>query len=442
MDALTREPATTATRPRARRLVMLLASVALIAAVGATLWFWPSTSNNPAKDRFANEPIPVLVATATRRDVPIYLDGLGTVQAFYTVTIKPMVDGPLVAVDFHEGEDVRKGDVLARIDPRTFQAALDQTTAKKAQDEALLANARVDLTRYQKLVSNAYTSAQQADTQKSLVAQLEAQLRQDQAQIDTTRTQLSYCTIIAPIDGRTGIRQVDPGNIVHAADSSGASNLVMLTQLQPISVVFTLPQQSLPAVARAMADGMPKALAVTQGGVTPGVGTEAIGAQTAGAQTPGAETVGTSTVLDRGTLAVLDNQVDPTTGTIKLKATFPNAKRVLWPGGFVGVRLLVDTARAALTVPPAAVQRGPRGTYVYVIDAASTAHRRDVTVAHEDQEVSIIATGLQPGDRVVTDGAARLAEDTKVAIAEPVPKPPDPPAPAVPGGLRGATPQP
>jgi multidrug efflux system membrane fusion protein len=442
MDALTREPPTTATRSRARRLGMLLASVVLIAVVGATLWFWPTTTINPAKDRFANEPIPVLVATATRRDVPIYLDGLGTVQAFYTVTIKPMVDGPLVAVDFREGEDVRKGDVLARIDPRTFQAALDQAVAKRAQDEALLANARVDLTRYQKLVSNAYTSAQQADTQKSLVAQLEAQLRQDQAQIDTTRTQLSYCTIIAPIDGRTGIRQVDPGNIVHAADSSGASNLVMLTQLQPISVVFTLPQQSLPTVARAMADGMPKALAVTQGGVTPGVGSEGIGAQAVNAQTAGAETVGASTVLDRGTLAVLDNQVDPTTGTIKLKATFPNAKRVLWPGGFVGVRLLVDTARAALTVPPAAVQRGPRGAYVYVIDAASTAHRRDVTVAHEDQEVSIITTGLQPGDCVVTDGAARLAEDTKVTIAEPAPKPPGPPAPAVPGGLRGATPQP
>jgi multidrug efflux system membrane fusion protein len=432
MDALTREPTTTATRSRARRVVMLLASVALVAAVGATLWFWPTTNNNPAKDRFANEPIPVLVATATRRDVPIYLDGLGTVQAFYTVTIRPMVDGPLVAVDFHEGEDVRKGDVLARIDPRTFQAALDQAVAKRAQDEALLANARVDLTRYQKLVSNAYTSAQQADTQKSLVAQLEAQLRQDQAQIDTTRTQLSYCTITAPIDGRTGIRQVDPGNIVHAADSSGASNLVMLTQVQPISVVFTLPQQSLPAVARAMADGMPNALAVTQGAVTEGVGSQAGNTQAGNG----------STVLDRGTLAVLDNQVDPTTGTIKLKATFPNAKRVLWPGGFVGVRLLVDTARAALTVPPAAVQRGPRGTYVYVIDAASTAHRRDVTVAHEDQEVSIIATGLQPGDRVVTDGAARLAEETKVAIAEPAPKPPGPPAPAVPGGLRGATSQP
>jgi len=447
MDALTREPTTTVTRSRARRVVMLLASVALIAAVGATLWFWPTTTNNPAKDRFANEPIPVLVAIATRRDVPIYLDGLGTVQAFYTVTIRPMVDGPLVAVDFHEGEDVRKGDVLARIDPRTFQAAVDQAVAKRAQDEALLANARVDLTRYQKLVSNAYTSAQQADTQKSLVAQLEAQIRQDQAQIDTTRTQLSYCTIIAPIDGRTGIRQVDPGNIVHASDSSGASNLVMLTQLQPISVVFTLPQQSLPAVARATADGMPKALAVTQGAVTEGVGTQA-GSTQAGSTQAGSTQAGNaqagngSTVLDRGTLAVLDNQVDPTTGTIKLKATFPNARRVLWPGGFVGVRLLVDTARAALTVPPAAVQRGPRGTYVYVIDAASTAHRRDVTVAHEDQEVSIITAGLQPGDRVVTDGAARLAEDTKVAIAEPAPKPPGPPAPAVPGGLRGATSQP
>ncbi len=422
MDALTREPDITATRPRARRPVMLLASAVLIAAVGAALWFWPTTSNTPAKDKSAAEPIPVLVAAATKRDVPIYLDGLGTVQAFYTVTIKPMVDGPLVSVDFREGEDVRKGEVLARIDPRTFQAALDQAVAKRAQDEALLANARVDLIRYQKLVSNAYTSAQQADTQKSLVAQLEAQIRQDQAQIDNARTELGYCTITAPIDGRTGIRQVDPGNIVHAADSSGASNLVMLTQLQPISVVFTLPQQALPAVARAMTDGMPEALAVMQG--------------------VGNQVVGGGNVLDRGVLAVLDNQVDPTTGTIKLKATFPNAKRVLWPGGFVGVRLLVDTAHAALTVPPAAVQRGPRGTYVYVIDADSVSHRRDVTVAHEDQEASIVTAGLAAGDRVVTDGAARLAEGTKVAIAEPAAKPSGPPAPGVPGGLRGAAAQP
>ena len=436
MDALTREPAITATRPRARRYVMLLASVLLIAAVGAALWFWPVASNSPAKDRFANEPIPVLVATAAQRDVPIYLDGLGTVQAFHTVTIKPMVDGPLVSVDFREGQDVRKGEVLAQIDPRTFQAALDQVVAKRAQDEALLANARVDLTRYQKLVSNAYTSAQQADTQKSLVAQLEAQVRQDQAQIDTARTQLSYCTITAPIDGRTGIRQVDPGNIVHAADSSGTSSLVVLTQLQPISVVFTLPQQALPAVASAMTASMPEALAVMQGvgnqGISEGAGTQGVGTQG----------VGGGSVLDRGALAVLDNQVDPTTGTIKLKANFPNARRVLWPGGFVGVRLLVDTAHGALTVPPAAVQRGPRGTYVYVIDTDSIAHRRDLTVSHEDQEVSIVTAGLKPGDRVVTDGAARLADGTKVAIAEPAAKQSGPPAPSVPGGRRGTEPQP
>jgi multidrug efflux system membrane fusion protein len=218
------------------------------------------------------------------------------------------------------------------------------------------------------------------------------------------------------------MRQVDPGNIVHAADSSGASSLVMLTQLQPISVVFTLPQQALPAVAHAMAAGTPQALAVMQGAGMPGVGAQGVGA---------------GSVLDRGALAVLDNQVDPTTGTIKLKATFPNAKRVLWPGGFVGVRLLVDTAHAALTVPPAAVQRGPRGTYVYMIDADATAHRRDVTVSHEDQEVSIVTGGLAPGDRVVIDGAARLADGTKVAIAEPGPKPSGPPAPAVPGARRG-----
>ena len=441
MDALTRDPASTATRPgvrrRARRVVMPLACLLLIAAVGAALWFWPVASNGPAKDRFANEPIPVLVATATKRDVPIYLDGLGTVQAFYTVTIKPMVDGPLIAVDFREGEDVHKGDVLAQIDPRTFQAALDQAIAKQAQDAALLANARVDLTRYQKLVSNAYTSAQQADTQKSLVAQLEAQVRQDQAQIDTARTQLSYATITAPIDGRTGIRQVDPGNIVHAADSSGASSLVVLTQLQPISVVFTLPQQALPPVARAMTAGMPEALAVTQG-----LGAQGVGPQGVGARDAGTGGVGGNSVLDRGTLAVLDNQVDPTTGTIKLKATFPNARRVLWPGGFVGVRLLVDTVHGALTVPPAAVQRGPRGSYVYVIDADSAAHRRDVTVSHEVQEVSIVTAGLAQGDRVVTDGAARLAEGTKVAIAEAAAKPSGPPAPGVPGGRRGAEPQP
>ena len=224
---------------------MAVLCLLVIAGIGYAIWFWPAGSGGQAaRNRNANQPIPVLVATAEQQDVPIYLDALGTVQAFNTVTVKPMVDGPLIAVNFTEGQDVKKGDVLAQIDPRTYQAALDQAMAKKAQDEAQLANARLDLARYTKLVANNYTSAQQADTAKAQVAQLEALVKQDQAQIDNARTQLSYTTITSPIDGRTGMRQVDAGNIVHASDTTG---MVVITQLQPISVVFTLPQQTLRA---------------------------------------------------------------------------------------------------------------------------------------------------------------------------------------------------
>jgi membrane fusion protein, multidrug efflux system len=371
MDALTREPADTVTRSRSGRAVMVVLCLLVLAATAAAIWLWPA---NPAAKHGADvgKPIPVLQAFAQRKDVPIYLDGLGTVQAFNTVTVKTMVDGPLVSVNFTEGQDVHKGEVLARIDARTYQATLDQATAKQAQDAALLSNARLDLVRYQKLVATNYTTAQQADTQKSLVAQLEAQVRQDQAQIDTARTQLSYCTIASPIDGRTGIRQVDAGNIVHATDTTG---LVVLTQLQPISGRFSLPQQSLPAVENAMHRGTPTVLAYQQddSGVM-------------------------SRALDSGTLAVLDNEVDPTTGTIKLKATFPNAQRRLWPGGFVGVRLQVATAHDAVVVPPAAIQRGPNGPYVFVIERGSV-KRQPVTVSHEDAQWSIVTEGLNAGDR-------------------------------------------
>jgi multidrug efflux system membrane fusion protein len=393
MDALTREPSDAVVRRRSRPWVMVALCLLVVAAIVGAIWFWPPGTIKRAGNKLAGLPIPVVAATAERRDVPIYLDGLGTVQAFYTVTIRAMVDGPLTAVDFKEGQDVRKGDVLAQVDPRTYQAALDQATAKKAQDEAQLANARVDLVRYQKLVATNYTTAQQADTQKALVAQLEAQARQDQAQIDTARTQLSYCTIVSPIDGRTGIRQVDAGNIVHAADTTG---LVVITKLQPISVLFTLPQQSLPAVAAAIQRGHPQVLAYAQ--------------DAGGSRGP---------VLDRGVLAVLDNQVDPTTGTLKLKATFPNRDRLLWPGGFVGVRLQVATEPGVVVVPPAAIQRGPSGPYVYVA-AGGVAKRQPVTVGHEDETASIVTAGLTPGEGVVVEGASRLSEGTKVALVPPL----------------------
>ncbi len=414
MDALTREPLEAETRTRAaRRWLMAVACLLVICAIGYAIWFWPAGSaTKAARNHTASQPIPVLEATADKKDMPIYLDGLGTVQAFYTVTIKPMVDGPLIAVNFKEGQDVHKGDVLAQIDARTYQAALDGAVAKKAQDEAQLANAKLDYARFQKLVANNYTSAQQADTAKAQVAQLQALAQQDQAQIDTARTQLGYTTITAPIDGRTGIRQVDPGNIVHASDTTG---LVVLTQLQPISVIFTLPQQSLPAVAKAMAQGTPTVLAYAQGAN----GTA-------------------SNVLDTGTLTVLDNQVDPTTGTIKLKATFPNPGHLLWPGGFVGVRLQVDTAHNAIVVPPSAVQRGPRGAYVFVVGPGDAAKRQDITVGYEDEQASIITKGLQGGEKVVIDGASRLSDGSKVTIAKPATATQSPAAaqPAAPGARR------
>ena len=263
MDTLICEPADLRTRPRSRRWLMALLCLLVIAGIGYAIWFWPAVQPiRPHSIAMPTSWFQVLVATAEQKDVPIYLDALGTVQAFNTVTVKPMVDGPLITVNFTEGQNVKKGDVLAQIDPRTYQAALDQATAKKAQDEAQLANARLDLARYTKLAANNYTSAQQADTARALVAQDEALVKQDQAQIDNARTLLGYTTITSPIDGRTGMRQVDAGNIVHASDATG---MVVITQLHPISVLFTLPQQTLVAVTKAMAQGAAKVLAFEQG---------------------------------------------------------------------------------------------------------------------------------------------------------------------------------
>jgi len=417
MDALTREPVFAPTRGRTRRRVMALLCVLATAALGAGIWFWPVSppEDKAAKARALNQVIPVVAARAEKRDMPVWLDGLGTVQAFQTVTVKTMVDGPLIDVAFKEGQDVRAGDVLARIDPRIYQAALDNAVAKKALDEANLANARVDLVRYQKLVVTNYATQQQADTQKAMVAQLEAQIRQDQAQIDTAQAQLSYTTIVSPLNGKVGIRLVDMGNIVHAADTTG---LLVITQLQPISIVFTLPQQALPQVAAAQ----------TQAGAT---GPDVVAYMQGG-------DAGRGKPLDQGTLTVLDNQIDPTTGTIKLKATFPNKAGTLWPGGFVGVRLRVATVRDATVVPQAAVQRGPRQSFVYAIDQDAVVHRANITVGYEDDLGSIVTSGLEPGDQVVVDGASRLTDGAKVSVVAPEPETPSTATnrPAAPGTRR------
>jgi multidrug efflux system membrane fusion protein len=398
MDALTREPVVAPPVRRSRRWMAALLCVLATAAIGVAIWRWPVAPpvDKAALQREANQIIPVVQAEVVRRDMPVWLDGLGTVQAFQAVTVKTMVDGPLIDVAFKEGQTVHVGDVLARIDPRVYQAALDNAVAKKALDEATLANARLDLARYQKLVVTNYATQQQADTAKATVAQTEALIRQDQAQIDTAQTQLSYTTIASPLDGKVGIRLVDKGNIVHAGDATG---LVMITQLQPISVLFNLPQQALPQVAAAMtAAGAsePEVLAYTQGSES-----------------------GRSKPLDQGTLTVLDNQIDPTTGTIKLKATFPNKAGTLWPGGFVGVRLRVDTMHDATVVPQAAVQRGPRGSFVYVVDPDSTAHRKNVTIGYEDTIGSVVTSGIEPGEHVVVDGASRLTDGAKVSVVAP-----------------------
>ncbi len=331
--------------------------------------------------------IPVQSAVAAASDVPIYFDGLGTVQAFKTITITTRVDGQLQAVNFVEGQDVKTGDVLARIDPRLYQAAYDQAVATRAKDEALLANAKVDLQRYAALAPQNYTSQQTFETQKALVAQLQAQVSMDQAMIESTSTNLDYTTIRSPIEGRTGFRLVDPGNNVLAAANT---SLVVLTQMHPISVVFTLPSDDLAAIRKAAAAGPLTMIALSRD---------------------------LKTELDRGTLAVLDNEILQTTGTIRLKATFPNTKETLWPGQFVNARVMIETKHNVLTIPSTAVQRGPDGLFAYVINRDSTVEVRPLGLDQFDGGEAIINKGLQPGERVVAAGQYRLQQGARVQVS-------------------------
>jgi len=377
-----------------KRFFIIAACV--LAVVGGLVWLRTAqvAARKAAHPDPSTLPIPVVTAAATRQDVPLTVDGIGTVQALNTVNIHPMVDGPLTEIRFKEGQDVNAGDVLAEIDARTYQASYDQAVAKKAQDAATLENAQRDLARYEKLAKSQYTTAQQADTQRSTVAQDEAILRQDQAQIDTARTNLSYTTIRAPVSGRTGIRQVDLGNIVHSTDTTP---ITVVTTLRPIAVVFTLPQQTLPQVTEAMeatrGQGGPTVVALPQSGESSG-----------------------HDALDAGRVAVLDNEVDQNTGTIKLKAIFPNQHLALWPGAFVNVRLSLRVDHDVVTVPTQAVQRGPQGAFVFLVNADGTVSRDPITVSRQTEDVAVVSSGLAPRQVVVSDGASRLTDGSHIRL--------------------------
>jgi multidrug efflux system membrane fusion protein len=380
---------------RKMRWFFLLIGAVFVGSVWFYFNYQKNTTNQTAAGKSASQsgrggpggPVPVVAGLVEKRDVPIYLDGIGTVQAYNTVTVHPQVSGTLTTVAFKEGQDVKKGDLIAVIDPRPYQAALDGAIAKKNQDIAQLNNAKVLLDRDTDLFKKGVLDHQSYDTQRYLVDQLDATVKADQAAIDNAQTQLSYTQITAPFDARCGIRQMDQGNLV-----SPSSTLVVLTQLKPISVVFTLPQQNLIEINEAYSHGALKVTALDSS---------------------------QSKALAQGTLAVVDNEIDTTTGTVRLKANFSNEDLKLWPGQFVNTRLLVSTQKDGLVVPASVVQRGPNGTFAYVITPNNTAEMRPVEVGQIDGGQALINSGLHDGERVVVDGQYKLQPGALVQITNP-----------------------
>jgi multidrug efflux system membrane fusion protein len=366
--------------------VVVLAAAAIFSGVAV---------NRLAKSRpahaAATPSVPVVVAAAGQRDVPIFYDALGTVSALNTVAIRAQVNGQIVSVDFRQGQEVRQGDVLARIDPAPLQAMLDQAVAKKKQDEAQMSSAEKDLARFKTLVLKNAETQQNVDTQQAKVDQFSAMIAADQAAIEAAQTQLNYATITAPIDGVVGFRQVDVGNIIHTTDTNP---LTVLTQLKPSVVIFTLPQNNLGPVREAMLNGAVDVLAFDQDNTKQ---------------------------LARGRLLLIDNQIDQTTSTIRLKAEFPNEDERLWPGEFVHIHILVSTRKDAVVVPPVALQRGPDGVYVWVVKADDTAEQRPVAAQMVDENTVVVGKGLTAGERVVVDGASRLDAGVHVVVRTPSP---------------------
>jgi multidrug efflux system membrane fusion protein len=368
-------------------------SVLAIVALCAFLLGCTSSADSKQQKAQAAGPRSVSVATAQvqKQDVPVYLSGLGAVTAFNTANIKSRVDGQIMKVNVREGQNVREGELLIEIDSRPFQVQLDQMQAQLFRDQAQLHDAQLNLERYTALIPSGSIAQQQVDTQKALVDQLQGTVRTDQAQIDNAKLQIVYCHITAPFSGRIGLRQVDSGNIVHASD---ANPMLILTQLQPIAVIFTLPEDVLPTVSKRMKQGTLEVDAFSRDD---------------------------QTKLASGKLLTIDNQIDPTTGTAKLKAVFSNSDNQLWPNQFVNADLLLETRKNSTVVPTAAILRGPQGTFVYAVSPDKTVQDRAVTVSLTQGDTTVITSGLNPGDVVVTDGQDKLQRGSRIEPRNPTP---------------------